>query len=358
MDPFQLTEDAIVDIDAIWLFLLEKDGVGAADRIVTELFKSFYKLAEIPNVGHRRNDLTSWHVLFYKGFLLPCHLCTRKPTPSNSGGPTRKAERCPHPAAALVSSANWLARQAMAQLHSARASNIALIAALTPFLFLGAQLAERAEPDPHRPTCDSAECEKIKSFLKAHYCAESPAGNGPDDSCEIADPKKTPRPGIEVIAHFDCAWSEPASKNVCRQYGQPSAEVRAALTRELRRLGLPAAEDRRTYFSVWRLESSGWSVAEGYYERVSGSSLALCQVLVMLDPNSRAFVVRELPFQKTDADVPLVTTWSILDLADVDGDGRPDVILRGDAYENHWIEVHTVRHGASHMIFSGLGYYL
>lgn len=68
MDPLQLTEDAIVDIDAIWLFLLEKDGVGTADRIVTELFKSFYKLAEIPNVGHRRPDLTSRRVLFYKVF--------------------------------------------------------------------------------------------------------------------------------------------------------------------------------------------------------------------------------------------------------------------------------------------------
>jgi plasmid stabilization system protein ParE len=39
-----------------------------ADRIVTELFKSFYKLADIPNSGHRRSDLTSRDVLFYKTF--------------------------------------------------------------------------------------------------------------------------------------------------------------------------------------------------------------------------------------------------------------------------------------------------
>jgi hypothetical protein len=77
-----------------------------------------------------------------------------------------------------------------------------------------------------------------------------------------------------------------------------------------------------------------------------------------MDPSSHLFVVRELPFQKADADVPLVTTWSLLDVTDVAGDGRPDVVLRGDAYENHWIEVHTVRNGASRMIFSGLGYYL
>jgi len=31
-------------------------------------FKGFYKLADIPNVGHRRADLTSRQVLFYRIF--------------------------------------------------------------------------------------------------------------------------------------------------------------------------------------------------------------------------------------------------------------------------------------------------
>lgn len=66
MDPFRLTQDAVFDIDAIWLYLLEKEGVETADRMVTELFKGFYKLADIPNVGHRRADLTSRQVLFYR----------------------------------------------------------------------------------------------------------------------------------------------------------------------------------------------------------------------------------------------------------------------------------------------------
>ena len=68
MDPFRLAEDAILDIDAIWLFPLEREGLETADRIVTELFKSFYRLADIPNAGHRRADLTSRGVLFYKTF--------------------------------------------------------------------------------------------------------------------------------------------------------------------------------------------------------------------------------------------------------------------------------------------------
>ncbi len=68
MDPFQLAEDAILDIDAIWLYLLEKESLERADRIVTELFKGFYKLADTPNIGHRRADLTSSKVLFYRVF--------------------------------------------------------------------------------------------------------------------------------------------------------------------------------------------------------------------------------------------------------------------------------------------------
>ena len=66
MDPFRLTDDAILDLDAIWLYLLDKEGVETADRIVTELFRGFYKLADIPNSGHRRADLTSKQVLFYR----------------------------------------------------------------------------------------------------------------------------------------------------------------------------------------------------------------------------------------------------------------------------------------------------
>lgn len=65
MDPFLLTEDAIRDIDDIWLYLLYKESVETADRIVTELFRIFEKVAETPNIGHRRADLTSKNVLFY-----------------------------------------------------------------------------------------------------------------------------------------------------------------------------------------------------------------------------------------------------------------------------------------------------
>jgi antitoxin ParD1/3/4/toxin ParE1/3/4 len=68
LEPFQLAEDAIVDIDAIWLYLLEREDLETADRIVTEIFKGFDRLAEMPGIGHRRADLTSRSVLFYRIF--------------------------------------------------------------------------------------------------------------------------------------------------------------------------------------------------------------------------------------------------------------------------------------------------
>jgi len=182
-----------------------------------------------------------------------------------------------------------------------------------PNAILRGQATGQAEADPHRPACNSAHCRKIRSFLKAHYCGESPFGNGPDDGCEIRDPKN-PKTGTDVIAHFDCEWSETEPIEVCQQYGQPPSEVRATLVRELRRLGLPVAEDRRAYFTVWKSRSSGWSVAEAYYSRPVGPDVVDCLVVVTIDPNSKAVVLRELPFQKTDADVPLTTTWSLLGL--------------------------------------------
>jgi antitoxin ParD1/3/4/toxin ParE1/3/4 len=67
LEPFQLADDAILDIDAIWLYQLESEGVETADRIVAEIFNGF-TAAEMPGIGHRRADLTSRPVLFYRIF--------------------------------------------------------------------------------------------------------------------------------------------------------------------------------------------------------------------------------------------------------------------------------------------------
>jgi len=126
----------------------------------------------------------------------------------------------------------------------------------------------------------------------------------------------------------------------------------------MRRLGLPAREDQHTYFTVWGLASSGWSLAKADYNRLVGTDLTLCQIIVIIDQSLHVRVLRKVPFQKADADVPAVTTWSPLDVAGVDGDGHVDVIFEGDAYEDHWLEVDSVQDESSYTIFSGLGYYL
>ena len=86
--------------------------------------------------------------------------------------------------------------------------------------------------------------------------------------------------------------------------------------------------------------------------------MVLCQVILVVDQTSRVIVLRKVPFQKTDVDVPVVTTWSLVDVADVAGDGQVDVIFEADSYENHWFEVDHVKEGSFQTIFSGLGYFL
>jgi len=86
--------------------------------------------------------------------------------------------------------------------------------------------------------------------------------------------------------------------------------------------------------------------------------VTLCQGIAIVGQNSHVSVLRKVPFQKTDADKNTVTTWTPLDLADVNADGQTEVILEGDAYEDHWIEVVGMKDGSFRTIFSGLGYYL
>jgi hypothetical protein len=94
------------------------------------------------------------------------------------------------------------------------------------------------------------------------------------------------------------------------------------------------------------------------YDHVSAADLTLCQVIVVTDQSGQPHVLRKVPLRKTNADAPDVTTWSPVDIADVDGDGHVEIILEGDAYEDHWLEVDGMKDGSFKTIFSGLGYYL
>jgi len=217
----------------------------------------------------------------------------------------------------------------------------------------GVTLGDQAEADPHRPTCTSARCRKIKSFVKEHYCGRSPAGNGPDDGCEITRPTKH-SPGVEVLADYKCY--EAKEKLECRQEGVPPPSVRDVLTRELRSLGLPANAPGNISFVV--LRASSWLVASADYSWVYGEHVEVCRVVVLVDANSHATVLRKTPFEVTDADTDMTTGWTPIDIADADGTGHPEIILVGQAYEDRWFEVVSLEKKPFRTIFSGLGYYL
>jgi hypothetical protein len=219
------------------------------------------------------------------------------------------------------------------------------------------QLKGQRKNDPHRPPCTSAPCPKIESFLKAKFCGASPFGNGPPNGCDTRYSKPL-LTGVNVLTAFDCETSVTDGRPKCRQRSEPSPTARSILVREMRRLGLPAKAEKDIYFTVWQPSSAKWFLAAADYGEAKGSNLALCQVILVVDQGGHVQALRKVHFQKTNADVPTVTTWFPMGIADVDGDGQLEIILEGDAYEDHWLEVDQMQRGFFKKIYSGLGYYL
>lgn len=232
-----------------------------------------------------------------------------------------------------------------------------LVASLVAICLVNLNAAAQAQEDPDRPACTTEECRKARAFVKAHYCGESPAGNGPDDSCELKMPAK-PSAGVHVVADYRCEWNDSKQQADCEQRGQPSPSVRGILMAELHHLGLPADAKGQTWFTVWKPSTSDWSLAVAYYSLTRGDDIWLCEVIAIIDKNSHAVVIRKLQFQKTDIDKPDVTQWALVDITNVEGAGHDDIVLEGDAYEDRWFQVVSVQGGVAHTIFSGLGYYL
>lgn len=211
--------------------------------------------------------------------------------------------------------------------------------------------------DPHRTACTSAPCLKIRAFLKKHYCGKSPFGNGPEESCDIRDSAKRSA-DVKVIADYSCKWNPSGDAAQCTQRGLVPPDLRGILVRELRRLGVPAKAPGETFFQVWQSNRTSWSLTTATYSHRIGSDIEICEVVAVVDHDGQVTVLRQLPLTKTDFDVPDVTQWDLLDLADALGDGQLDVILIGNAYEDHWLEVISVQNGSAVTVFSGLGYYL
>jgi plasmid stabilization system protein ParE len=61
---YVLSPDADQDLTEIWDYIAA-DSIAAADRWVGKLFDAFESLAQYPNLGHKREDLTTYPVLFW-----------------------------------------------------------------------------------------------------------------------------------------------------------------------------------------------------------------------------------------------------------------------------------------------------
>jgi plasmid stabilization system protein ParE len=64
MSGYVLGTAAELDLDEIWEYIAE-DSIDAADRWIERLFDAFEKLAQNPGIGHKREDLTAYPVLFW-----------------------------------------------------------------------------------------------------------------------------------------------------------------------------------------------------------------------------------------------------------------------------------------------------
>lgn len=79
MSGYVLGADAALDLDDIWEYIAQ-DDVDAADRWIAKLYDAFEALARTPGMGHRREDLTEYPVLFWPvGAYLIIYRAERRP---------------------------------------------------------------------------------------------------------------------------------------------------------------------------------------------------------------------------------------------------------------------------------------
>jgi plasmid stabilization system protein ParE len=64
MKTYVLSTSADLDLDEIWEHITQ-DNIAAADRWIGKLFDAFDALARNPGMGHKREDLTAYPILFW-----------------------------------------------------------------------------------------------------------------------------------------------------------------------------------------------------------------------------------------------------------------------------------------------------
>ena len=64
MTAYAFHPDAFADLDEIWEYIAE-DNIDAADRVLADIHSTRTTLAESPQMGHRRPDLTTRPLRFH-----------------------------------------------------------------------------------------------------------------------------------------------------------------------------------------------------------------------------------------------------------------------------------------------------
>jgi plasmid stabilization system protein ParE len=76
---YVLSDDADRDLDCIWDYIAE-DNIDAADQWIARLFDAFEAIGDTPGIGHKREDLTTYPVLFWPvGAYLVIYRATSRP---------------------------------------------------------------------------------------------------------------------------------------------------------------------------------------------------------------------------------------------------------------------------------------
>ena len=81
MNSYILSPEAEEDIFEIWSYLANEVNVDFANQIESKLFDDFDLLSRSPGLGHKRQDLTSIPVLFYRAFPYRYMIIYRSKTP-------------------------------------------------------------------------------------------------------------------------------------------------------------------------------------------------------------------------------------------------------------------------------------
>jgi plasmid stabilization system protein ParE len=64
MKEYVLSTGAELDLDELWEYIA-LDNIRAADRWIEKLFDAFDALVKNPGMGHKREDLTAYPILFW-----------------------------------------------------------------------------------------------------------------------------------------------------------------------------------------------------------------------------------------------------------------------------------------------------